>query len=497
MSSRLAWISSVFVALALSSYLAHAMSFGDRRQFLPGSTTSGHHQIEERCELCHSASFSDREVLQAACVECHAEELRQAEDSHPRSKFTDPRNADRVAVLDARYCITCHIEHRPEATGAMGLTLPGDYCFHCHQDVGEERPSHQGLPFDGCAASGCHNYHDNTALYEDFLLANHESQELLAEFHVPSRFGRPGIDPSSTDPSSIDPSSIDPSSIDRQGTGLATHRGPRPLGLSDVDAPLVVRRALDPAELRTWAETVHPRHAVNCSECHVGSSPGLAATASDGSARASSWSDQVAPQACGECHRAELEGFRASRHGMRVAAALGPMQPRGARVSMRSESADEHVDCSSCHTAHFFDTSYAASEACLGCHADEHSRSFEASPHARFEAAPGPQDERISCATCHLPRVVRPDGSVGADHNQNANLRPNDKMARNVCMQCHGLGFSLDALADPELIRNNFSGKPARHVESIDWALRRVREAADSKEQAGTQRSAESSDSSR
>jgi hypothetical protein len=47
-------------------------------------------------------------------------------------------------------------------------------------------------------------------------------------------------------------------------------------------------------------------------------------------------------------------------------------------------------------------------------------------------------------------------------------------MARGVCLNCHGLGFTLDALADPALIANNFRGQPARHVESVEWAAQRV-----------------------
>jgi hypothetical protein len=57
-------------------------------------------------------------------------------------------------------------------------------------------------------------------------------------------------------------------------------------------------------------------------------------------------------------------------------------------------------------------------------------------------------------------------------HNQNATLVPNEKMIRPACMHCHGLGFAIDSLADEALIRNNFNGKPARHIESIDMAER-------------------------
>jgi hypothetical protein len=43
-------------------------------------------------------------------------------------------------------------------------------------------------------------------------------------------------------------------------------------------------------------------------------------------------------------------------------------------------------------------------------------------------------------------------------------------------MNCHGLAFSLDALADVALVKTNFIGRPARHIESIDLALRRQME---------------------
>ncbi|MEL6265848.1 MAG: NrfA- nitrite reduction protein, partial [Pseudomonadota bacterium] len=64
------------------------------------------------------------------------------------------------------------------------------------------------------------------------------------------------------------------------------------------------------------------------------------------------------------------------------------------------------------------------------------------------------------------------------NHNQNDVLRPNEKMIRPVCMDCHGLGFAIDALADPDLVSSNFRGRPETRIESIEWATRRVREKA-------------------
>ena len=91
-----------------------------------------------------------------------------------------------------------------------------------------------------------------------------------------------------------------------------------------------------------------------------------------------------------------------------------------------------------------------------------------------------PGGSGVSCATCHMPIVeTRDDDGTRAKfvtHNQNDNLRPNDKMVRSVCASCHGLQFTLDSLADRALIGANFKGHPAVRVESIDWAKRRTEE---------------------
>ena len=68
-------------------------------------------------------------------------------------------------------------------------------------------------------------------------------------------------------------------------------------------------------------------------------------------------------------------------------------------------------------------------------------------------------------------------GKAFTMHNQNAYFRPNEKMIRPVCSNCHSLEFSIDALADPELVESNFNGRPSLHIPSIDWALSRTRRA--------------------
>ena len=76
-----------------------------------------------------------------------------------------------------------------------------------------------------------------------------------------------------------------------------------------------------------------------------------------------------------------------------------------------------------------------------------------------------------------MPREISEDSSgqekAFVQHNQNDNLRPNEKMLRSVCLDCHGLEFSIDALADVELVKRNFRGKPSTHIKSLDWAIAR------------------------
>lgn len=443
------WILWLLGSLALGGYYAYALMLGeDKGVFLPGETSHGHYQIELACDSCHGEAFGGGEALQDACVRCHGAELKAVDDSHPKSKFTDPRNADRVAILDARYCVTCHREHRPQITNAMAVTLPDDFCFHCHEDIAEDRQSHEGMAFDTCASAGCHNYHDNQALYEDFLVKHGAGADVAEAPHVPLR---------------------DYGDRYRRDAAVAVE----PLTVSQIDAP---SQFVTPENTAQWHETAHAQAGVNCRGCHQ--------NADD----KTQWLAKPGQVQCERCHDTEAEGFLAGKHGMRLAEALGPMSPTLARLPMKDDAHQLQLGCTSCHSSHRFDTRKAAAEACLGCHDDEHSRAYQASAHYRLwqHEAQGriAQGRGVSCATCHMPRVHQRKGGetrVVVEHNQNLNLRPNEKMIRSVCLNCHSLAFSIDALADPELIDKGFAGKPGVHIESIEMALVREREKAEEK----------------
>lgn len=428
----------------------------------PGPMSHGHHQIELACEACHTQPFGGGAVLQEACTSCHGAALKEADDKHPASKFEDPRNAFRLERIDALRCVTCHVEHRPEITQAMGLTQPGDYCAHCHAGKDEMPPSHAGFPFDGCAAGGCHNYHDNRALYEDFLLKHAHEAEVLAKPQLRARALAQDLMASIAYPQSRYPFEA--------------------LDAARADAP---PDAGQDAARADWLASRHAASGVNCSACHVrGAALPEGASAPAG---AGTWLARPAtPEACAGCHVEEKQGFEAGKHGMRLAQGLPPMTPGLARRPMRADAAHvgahAQLDCSSCHAPHRPDLARAAVESCQGCHADAHTRAYEGSPHhllwQREQRGELPPGSGVSCASCHMPRarLVTADGArYGVQHDQNATLQPNEKMLRPVCMSCHGLDFAIDALADAALVSRNFKGRPARHVQSIDMAVAKDR----------------------
>lgn len=455
------WIAWVLLTISLTIYFGIKINDkkSDKTIFLPGETSHGHHQIELACDSCHSESFTDGEAIQESCMNCHADALSLAKDKHPKSKFTDPRNADRVDILDARYCVTCHVEHRPEITHDMGLTLPTDYCQLCHNDIAEDRPSHTGMAFNTCASAGCHNYHDNQALYEDFLTKHINKPDILdRQDSLPE---------------------LNLSEIAPLVPGYPIDTYPlQKLNLSDKDVPDHI--AFDEKISHEWFETAHAESGVNCTACHQ--------QVDD---EEKTWVDKPDHKVCKSCHAEQVSSFMMGKHGMRLDTEklkrnLSPMSPAMSRLPMKEDSLDKSLTCNSCHAAHEYDVRKAKVEQCLSCHNDEHSVAYIDSPHHQLwqKEVTGelPQESGVTCATCHMPRIEKDyfDGEFYqglVQHNQNDTLKPNEKMIRPVCMNCHSLGFSIDALADKSLIKNNFSSKPSIHIESMDMAEKRMLEA--------------------
>jgi hypothetical protein len=412
----------------LGFYLISMLVSDDKRWFLPGKTSQGHHQIEIKCDVCHT-TFGG--VKQEACLRCHETELEQVNDNHGTKKFSDPRNAPLLEKLNAQSCITCHTEHQQEITDPIGVTVAMDVCVYCHLDIAKDRPTHQGMGFDTC--HNCHNYHDNRSLYEDFLVKHLHEPDTLPNAKMSARNFREFYKP-------------------------AENQSIMPLTWEQRDNPVTV----DLTKAHDWEHSSHANAGVNCKACH---------------SHKDVWQNKPEYSFCEDCHRNEVKGFLAGKHGLRLAQNLSAMTTDQSQLPMAPMKTPLELNCNACHPAHQFDTtsSLSAVDACLKCHNDTHSRAYKASSHFRLwnESLKGQIDKNagVSCATCHLPRETKKRKGVlqvTVQHNQNHNLRPNQKMVREVCIQCHGLGFTLDSLADRELILNNFAEHPKKHLISLE-----------------------------
>lgn len=445
------WSFWSLITLIIVAYFTYTIVYGeDKTQLLIGETTYGHYQIEMSCGTCHTDAFGGEEVLQNACTQCHAQELEDANDSHPKAKFTDPRNADLLEVVDARYCVSCHTEHHKDKTGEMGLTLPKDYCFHCHEDIVSERDSHKDLEFDSCATSGCHNYHDNRALYEGFLERHADEPLFKAIAQLPARTAETDYKEKYPEAKALTENDVDTASFSH---------------VSDEDQEKI---------MHDWLSSSHANNGIECQDCHM-------------SKTEKKWVEKPDHTACQSCHEKQVKGFKEGKHGMRLADTLSQpltaISPKEVTSSLafKDDALDVMHSCTSCHGPHQSNTQTAAVDACLGCHNDEHSVAYLESPHYQLwqQEVNGelPSNSGVSCASCHMPRqVINKAGKTIVEHNQNLTLRPNEKMIRPVCMNCHGLGFAIDALADKALIKKNFNGMPSEHIPSIDWVKERNKE---------------------
>jgi predicted CXXCH cytochrome family protein len=467
-NTTIKWVVWIVLSTIAGVWLGYTMlsDTADKTLFMPGPLTPGHHQLAQACDACHVDAFGGGEVLQQSCVDCHGKDRVKPFDSHPSKKFKDPRNAELLENINALQCISCHTEHRPEITAKDGLTQPVDFCFYCHQDVAKERPSHQGMGFETCKDSGCHNFHNNRALYTDFLIKHLQEPPMLGEMILPVK---------------------EFVNVLEEIVEYPREKYPViPLKEKDIDAS---DRLNGKAEIKTdWLETAHANSGVNCTACHVNQSEG--AINADSETINASWDNHPDHTVCTNCHNVEVERFMEGKHGMRLKQGLSAMTPALARLPMKPESSHEELTCSSCHGGHRFDVKKAAVESCLGCHEDDHSLAYKQSPHyllwQKEINGKAEQGSGVSCASCHMPRVNHDVNEwmsrIIVDHNQNANLSPNTKMIRSSCQHCHGLEFTLDALADDSLIQNNFSGKPGVHIPTMDLAdrenKRRQQEAA-------------------
>ncbi len=393
--------------------------------FSPGPLSDTHYSFEDACGLCHKPFAA----AGRSCAGCHEEIVSRADFSHTPNVNLKPVQARMGVQLTADGCTHCHAEHKGQQRTAMLVSMAAGFCQSCHEEVVAESHSHAGLSFEECRT--CHNYHDNRFSDARFVQRNRRGGKMkdparLVERNHLQRY--------------------------RQTSIYAT----RQLAAADNDAP----DGFTPNTgiVDKWAQSRHADAGVNCSFCHTSDK------------QREVWEKRPEQEACSECHANEVDGFLDSRHGMGQRQGLPPLALDRARLAMSAHEGEERVStCFSCHPSHRFDTREAAVEACLSCHDDEHSRGYKGSLHytawqaeLKGEKQPG---EGVSCATCHLPREAHGDDKqqdILVQHNVSGDLRPKTKMIRGVCVQCHGLKFTLRALSSDDLVKANFVESPGR-----------------------------------
>lgn len=212
-----------------------------------------------------------------------------------------------------------------------------------------------------------------------------------------------------------------------------------------------------------WATSAHALNDVNCASCHQDS-------------ETKAFVANPTHESCRSCHDNPVETFLLGKHGIRLLEEMTPLTPAMARLPMKHDAFDKQMNCNACHDVHTVNTMQAAVDSCLTCHNDNHSLNYKNSKHAEAvfsnRELPRPGDQMVTCATCHLPRSAQEkvDGTtvVKVNHNNTYNLKPQDRMVGDVCMNCHGLEYSYNSIFDDDLVEANFDRPPTLLLETFD-----------------------------
>ncbi|MGD1853401.1 MAG: cytochrome c3 family protein [Leptolyngbyaceae cyanobacterium] len=210
-----------------------------------------------------------------------------------------------------------------------------------------------------------------------------------------------------------------------------------------------------------WATSAHALNEINCTSCHQDSETKEFITAPN-------------YESCQSCHEQSVDTFLLGKHGIRLLEGDSPLTPAMARLPMKHDAMQKQMNCNACHSVHSANTVEASVDSCLSCHDDNHSLNYKNSKHAELFAAnkelPRPGAGAVSCATCHLPRTVDEfnDSIIRVNHNNTYNLKPQDRMVGDVCMNCHGLEYSYNSIFDPELVEANFDRPPTLSLQTFD-----------------------------
>ena len=207
-----------------------------------------------------------------------------------------------------------------------------------------------------------------------------------------------------------------------------------------------------------WRSSAHALAEVNCSSCHQDETT-------------KKFISQPSHESCRSCHENAVDTFLLGKHGIRTLEGLSPLTPALAHIPMKESAMDKQMNCNTCHDVHSVNTYRAATDSCLTCHNDTHSLNYQNSKHAQIFAdagsLPRPNEESVTCATCHLPRQVINNTTL-VNHNNTYTLLPRDRMVKEVCMHCHSVEYAFDSIFDDELVEANFARPPTLKLETFE-----------------------------
>ena len=207
-----------------------------------------------------------------------------------------------------------------------------------------------------------------------------------------------------------------------------------------------------------WQSSAHALAEVNCSSCHQDEATKQLIA-------------QPTQESCRSCHEYSVETFLLGKHGIRTLESLSPLTPAMAHLPMKESAHDLRMDCNSCHNVHSVNTAVAATNSCLTCHNDNHSLNYKNSPHAgivsNLAELPRPNQQAVTCATCHLPRT-KVGETVLVNHNNTYTLLPRDRMVKEVCISCHGVEHAYNSIFDDEIVEANFDRSPTKKLETFE-----------------------------
>ena len=207
-----------------------------------------------------------------------------------------------------------------------------------------------------------------------------------------------------------------------------------------------------------WRGSAHALAEVNCSSCHQNE-------------ETKQFIPKPTHESCQSCHENAVDTFLLGKHGIRTLEGLSPLTPAMAHIPMKESAMDKQMNCNTCHNVHSVNTYQAATDSCLTCHKDSHSLNYQNSKHAQIFAdagsLPRPNEESITCATCHLPRQEI-NKTIVVNHNNTYTLLPRDRMVKEVCMHCHSVEYAFNSIFDDELVKANFARPPTLKLETFE-----------------------------